>query len=349
MNKPPENISELHAHPDLERARTAVAGATCRILTDGKMGDVVQCLGVAERLGLTPEQRIVRPRAPWHLAMPWGPIDPNEAADQPESPISPPFPDIAIASGRRAAPYLRAIKQASGGKTLTVFLKDPRSGTQTADLLWVPEHDRLRGENVLVTLTSPHRIAPEALEAARAKPTPWQADGRRLVALVLGGNSKDFRFSHEDNERLFGKLQMLIREGAQIIATASRRTPARLRQKITDLVQNNGGYFWDDQGENPYHALLAHAEAIVVTADSVNMVGEACATGRPVLVYTPTKRLRIGGSRKLDHFLNRLEGVGAIRPFQGRFEAFSYEPQDSTPLIACAIAELFAKHQGKQL
>jgi mitochondrial fission protein ELM1 len=34
---------------------------------------------------------------------------------------------------------------------------DPRTGTNSADLIWVPEHDRRRGPNVLSTLTAPHR------------------------------------------------------------------------------------------------------------------------------------------------------------------------------------------------
>ena len=321
----------------LDDARALMRGASCWVLTDGKMGDVAQCLGVAERLGLTAEQRVVSPRIPYAWMMPWGPVDPRDLLNNPTGPIGAPFPDLVIASGRRAVPYLKHIKSTSQSKTLTVFLKDPRTGPTAADLIWVPEHDRLRGPTVLATLTSPHRISPEALAQARAKPTPWQADGRRLVALILGGNSKDFRFTHEDNERFFGKVQSIIVEGAQIIATGSRRTPPRLAQKISALIKQSGGYFWDGTGENPYHAILAHAQAIIVTADSVNMVGEACVTGKPVLVYRPT-----GGSQKIDHFLRKLEEHGAIRPFQGRFEAFSYEPMDSTPDIAIAIAQRFA-------
>ena len=105
---------------------------TVWVLTDGKAGDELQCLGVAERLGVTPEIRRVKPRSPWAWLMPRGPIDPREAPDRPDSPLHPPFPDIAIASGRRAVAYLRALKQASNGATYTVFLKDPRTGPGTA-------------------------------------------------------------------------------------------------------------------------------------------------------------------------------------------------------------------------
>ena len=107
---------------------------------------------------------------PFVWLMPRGPIDPRDGPERPNSPIRPPFPDIVIASGRRAVPYLRAVKKASNGLSFTVFLKDPRTGTGAADLIWVAEHDRLRGANVLVTTTSPHRLAPERLAQARANP-----------------------------------------------------------------------------------------------------------------------------------------------------------------------------------
>ncbi len=151
--------------------------ATCWILTDGKAGDEVQCLGVADALGLTPELRRVRPRPPFDWAMPWGPIDPREAPGRQGSPIARPFPDLLLASGRRAVPYVRRVKRASFGRTFAVILKDPRTGAASADLIWVPEHDGLRGPNVLATLTPPHRVSAERLACVRA------AGDERLSAL----------------------------------------------------------------------------------------------------------------------------------------------------------------------
>ncbi len=158
---PPPDAA-MHANPE----------PTIWVLTDGKAGDELQCLGVAERLTASPVIRRVAPRKPFAWLMPRGPIDPREAPDRPGSPLAPPFPDIAIASGRRAVAYLRALRKASNGATFTAFLKDPRTGPSAADLIWVAEHDSLRGDNVLVTPTAPHRLTPEKLAAARAAPRP---------------------------------------------------------------------------------------------------------------------------------------------------------------------------------
>ncbi|MGL5136831.1 MAG: mitochondrial fission ELM1 family protein, partial [Beijerinckiaceae bacterium] len=258
----------------LDEARHRLGGARCWILTDGKAGDEAQCLGVAERLGLSVDLRHVNPRAPFAWAMPLGPIDPREAPDRAGSPLAPPYPDIAIASGRRAVAYLRRLKREAGPATLTVFLKDPRTGAGAADLIWVPAHDSLRGSNVQVTLTSPHRISPERLAVARASPAPWgMGDGRPGLGVLLGGDSRHHRFSPADIARFIGQLGDLVATGLRPLVTPSRRTPPALAGATKALVVDSRGYFWDGTGENPYLALLAHADLLVVTADSVNMLG----------------------------------------------------------------------------
>ena len=84
---------------------------------------------------------------------------------------------------------------------------------------------------------------------------------------------------------------------------------------------------------NPYAHILAHAQAIVVTGDSANMVGEATATGVPVHVYEPS-----GGHPKVTRYLDRLTEVGAIRRWSGRLEQWTYDPIDSAPVTARAFA-----------
>jgi len=325
----------------LDEARAAVAGATCWVLSDGKAGDEAQCLGVAERLGLTAEIRRVAPRPPFVWLMPWGGIDPREGPSRAGSPLAGPLPDLAIASGRRTVPYLRKLKALSGGRTFTVFLKDPRTGPATADFIWAPAHDRITGPNVLKTVTSPHRIAPERLAAAAA------ADGyglarlpRPRIALLIGGNSRHHTFSEADTTRLISAVERLAASRAGLMATASRRTPDALAARLAAIVRQAGGFWWDGTGTNPFLAMLALADGVVVTVDSVNMVGEAAATGKPVLTFAPS-----GGTAKITAFLNELERLGAIRPFTGAIETYTYQPIDSTPAIAIELARRYAAHR----
>lgn len=309
------------------------------IVTDGKAGDEAPCLGLAEALGVTPEIRRVAPRAPWVWAMPWGPIDPKDAPGKPSSPIHPPFPDLLIACGRRGVAYLRHVRRASRGRTLTVMLRDPRTGAGTADLIWVPEHDRLRGDNVIVTLTSPHRISTQKLAEARATPpAALEAVSHPRVAVLLGGDSRHHRFRPDDIDRLCNGLEAMTARGSRLMVTASRRTPETLRTRVFELAARSGGFAWDGMGDNPYIAMLALADAIVVTADSTNMIGEAAATGTGTFVFEPS-----GGHPKITRFLEGMARAGVMRPFVGKMEPFSCAPLDSTPLVANAVRAALSK------
>ena len=316
-------------------------GLVSWVLTDGKAGDELQALSVAEALGLAPAIRRVRPRAPFIWAMPWGPIDPRERPGAPGSPLTLPFPDLLIGSGRRAVAYLRFVKRASGGRTYTVFLKDPRTGPNAADFIWSPGYDRLRGPNVLNTLTPPHRVSAGRIEAARARPDPRLAGlPHPRVAVLAGGDSRHHRFSPDDTARFVRHLTALAETGAGLMATASRRTPPALREALADLAARHGGFFWDGAGENPYVALLSLADFIVATADSFNMIGEAAATGRPILVFDPS-----GGHPKLDAFMEGLKAHGAVHGFDGSLVGQAYEPLNSTPRIADAHVQGLARHR----
>lgn len=324
--------------------KSMAAPHTIWILTDGKAGDVAQCAGVAEYLGLAYEMRTVSPTPPYSWWLPFGPIPLSDRENQPKSPIAPPFPDLVLASGRRAAGYLKRIKAASRGKTFTVFLKDPRTGPKTADLIWVPEHDPLRGENVLVTPTSPHKFSPSRLKALKSEivaeidsvPAP-------KVAVLVGGNSRHHTFSEDDQSRFLTGLQNTAdSQKAHFLITVSRRTPVGLADKVRDLAKSGGHYYWDGHGTNPYGHFLAKSDAIIATADSTNMIGEATATGRPVHVFHPS-----GGHEKITRFLGTLERLGCVHPFPGPLKTTTYEPIDATPVIAQRIlADYNALHQA---
>ena len=316
--------------PDLSSARAW-------IVTDGKAGDENQCVGLAETLGLAFEIRQVPPSGPFGWMAPWGPIDPREGPRRRGGALSGPYPDILIASGRRAVPYLRAVRRATGGRTFTAFLKDPRTGADSADFIWVPDYDDLRGPNVFTTLTAPHLVTAARLAAARARPDPrlLRLDGPR-VAVLVGGDSRHLSYRKTDMIRLVEDLHTLASRGYRLMVTISRRTPDPLREAVRTLAAETGGFLWDGTGDNPYVAMLALAEAIVVTSDSANMVSEAVATGAPVLLFDlPRTYIR---HRRM---FAGLAIAGALRPFTGQLVDLTYKPIDATPVIAQALAEAY--------
>ena len=309
-------------------------------------------MGVARELGLEPEMRPVSPRPFFEFFAPWGPIDPRDNPRNPESPLRGPWPDIVFASGRATVPYLRAIKRFSDGTTFTVFLQDPRVGAGAADLIWVPEHDRLRGENVLVTLTSPHHMRPAVLAAARQNPDPRLAHlPEPRIGMVLGGPSGAHRFEASDIEALCAIAREILASGQGLMVTPSRRTPAEAINALRSAVAESGSaakaFIWDGEGDNPYAQILAQASALIVTADSVNMVGEAASTGAPVFIYEPT-----GGAEKMSGFLEKLVRAGALRilpkersPDWSR-QRWTYAPVDATGVIARELVKRYRAFRG---
>jgi hypothetical protein len=312
------------------------------VLSSGMVGHEVNCAGVAEALGLPYKKILVAPRGVFSALAPYGPLDPKDSPERAGSVLAPPFPDIAIASGRVTVPYIRALKRAGGAKVFAVFLQDPRFARREFDLLWAPRHDGLSGTNVIATLTSPHPFSAARLETLRGAPDPRLAAlPSPRAAVVLGGPSGAHDFSSQDLERMTDAVRAIIAQGYSVMATPSRRTPPALVaavRKGLDAADPTRMFVWNGAGENPYAAMLAQAEAILVTGDSVNMMGEAVATGAPVYIFTPS-----GGGKRIDAFVAGLREAGAARPFEGRIERYSYQPIDSSRAIAEAIAERFGR------
>src|SRR5690606_35635480 len=89
------DITDADSHPE-----GVLAGARAWIITDGKAGMDVQARGVADALGLDYEMKRVAPRGIWRVLAPWGPVSPADRPGSPGSPLAPPWPAVAIATGR---------------------------------------------------------------------------------------------------------------------------------------------------------------------------------------------------------------------------------------------------------
>jgi len=322
-----------------------LAGARGWLISDGKAGHETQARGVAEALGLAYEVVRVDPKGLWRLMAPFGPVAPGEAVGRPGGLLAPPFPAVAIAVGRTTIPYIRALRRRAGVATFTVILDDPKTGARSADLISVPEHDRLRGANVMTTLCPPHGYSPARISALRANlPADILALPAPRVAVLLGGNNAVYRFDAPAEQSLVDGLARLSSLGASLMVTASRRTPAGLMQRIVAAISAAPHLVYDGAGANPYAAFLAAADALVVSADSVNMCGEAAATGKPVYVAPLA-----GGSAKFRRFHDALAARGVTRPLAGDLAevgGWSYVPIYEADRIARAIEQRLGRRQA---
>jgi len=317
-----------------------MAPSLCWVITDGKVGMESQCVGLAEALGLQPVVKRTRLRSPWRQLSPTILRSaPQRALSIRADALSPPWPDLLIASGRQSVLPSLLVGRESAGRTVRVQIQNPAIDPSHFDLVVVPRHDRLRGANVLVTRGALHRVNAARLDEARhrladrlgALPHP-------RVAVPIGGDNDVFRLTSEIIARLADQLRHISDKGGSLMVTPSRRTGEANTIMIREKLAGVTGEIWDGTGENPYFAYLAHADAIVVTEDSVNMVSEAVATGKPVYLVSLQ-----GGSAKFRRFRASLETDGVARPFAGKIETWSYPSFDDMRAVAAAVSALLAK------
>lgn len=309
---------------------------SCWIVTEGIAGTENQCLGVAEALGMMPEVKRIGLRQPWRLLSPYLAFE--SAATFTGDPLTPPWPDLLIASGRKSIAASRYIKRASSGKTLTVQIQDPRISPDSFDLVAVPAHDPTRAENVIVTNAAPNRITPERLDEARRDFVhPFDHFQKPIVSVLIGGNSKAYKMPVSVMHKLAADLKILTNNYSLAI-TASRRTGEENHKILTNALAGTDAWIWNGHGPNPYFAMLAWADFILVTADSVSMISEAATTGKPVYMI-PLE----GGTKRFDKFHDGLLEKGIIRRFDGNISPYSYERLDDAALVARKIREKLQK------
>ncbi len=311
-------------------------GVRVLLLGSGKAGHEINAVGVAEALGASYELKRVNPRKPFLWMSPFGPVDPRDAAL-----LRPPLPDIVLASGRVTVPYLRAlqtrrrrarVRRLSPGPAFRPRVDGPDLGSRTRSPSRA-QRDRDADLAASVLAAPPRRgarragraaggVADAALRRRARRPERRAAFHRRRPDADDGGGAGDRRPG-------------LFDHGDAVAPHAARACSPRCARGSATRRASSG----TEAGENPYASILALADAVLVTGDSANMVGEATATGAPVHVFEPSG----GEAGKLGQAIDALERLGAIRRFAGRIERFAYAPIDSSSVIAAEIARRFAR------
>lgn len=295
------------------------------ILHDGKVGLRNQVMGVAEAVGLPFAEKRLETRYPWKALPPSLWFNALHAPGRGGDRLLPPWPRLVIAAGGRSAAPALAIRhrlRREGRDCLVVQIQDPKIAPRHFDLMLIPDHDPVRGPNVLVTLGAVHRVTAAKLTEAAAHWAPSLAalPHPRVAVLIGGGGGVDAGMPE-----LAGQLADLARTGAGLMITPSRRTSMTAEAILRTALAGLPAVIWDGTGDNPYFGYLALADHILATGDSVSMITEAGATGKPVHVLPVT-----GGSRKFDRFHRAMAEAGITRPFDGTLPPWSYTPRRDT-------------------
>jgi mitochondrial fission protein ELM1 len=274
---------------DTGRAARRLARVWC--LLGRKAGDNTQVRALARGLGLYHEEKTITAHS-WELLAHLGTGATLAGIDRrASSPLQPPWPDLVLSAGRRNEPVAQWIRRQSGGTTRLVHVGRPWAALDRWDLIvTTPQYFLPQRDNVLHNQLPLHALDAEELAAAAEQFVPRLAGlPRPWITLLVGGDSGRFVLTPDKGGRLATLAsELAARCGGSLLVTDSPRTPAGAANALCrGLSVPHFSHRWSRSAANPYPALLALADAFVVTGESMSMLAEARALGRPLAVFDP--------------------------------------------------------------
>jgi hypothetical protein len=302
------------------------------LLTEGYHGMISQVEGLAKALNADFQHKIVRLNWLWNYIPPkLSPVSRLILKDGQYITENEKF-DLVVSCGRKSVIPSIFIKK-KNKKIFTIHIQNPKVRFNNFDLIVVPEHDGLKGENIIASKGAIHYITRLEIEKAR----PYLHDkiqNEKIVSLILGGPNKYYNFSNEELTNIFGEIKSsFISQGYKAIIIPSMRTPKR----IIDLAINEfltDGFVVNSVDKQAYLSSLAIANSIVVTCDSTSMISEAAASGKPIFVaHMKPKR----NNYRFKRFYKLFRELGVIKNLGEKVENWTYDSFNEAERIATII------------
>ena len=253
------------------------------LLTEGMHGMISQVEGMAKALNAEYSHKIVRLSFPWNLIPPkFTPVSQIVLKDKiyiTENEI----PDIIISCGRKSVIPSILLKR-KNPNTFTIHIQNPKVNSKNFDLVITPRHDSgYYGSNVYQSEGAIHYITHEEIQAAKNYLSS-KIKSNKIVSIILGGPNKYYSFSKEQLIEIFQSIRSGFGlHGYETIIVPSMRTP----KTIIELAKKEMGKFGhvvDTVDKQAYLSAYALAKYVVVTCDSISMISEAAASGKPIYV-----------------------------------------------------------------
>lgn len=260
-------------------------------LIDGyRAGEKAQIRALAEALGWPFEIKTLSYRKYEFLSNIFRGSDLRGIRIDESSTLQAPWPDLLISSGMRNEPVCRWIRDQAPGKVKIVHVGRPWADPGRFDLVvTTPQYRLPQRDNVVQNSLTLHQASAQRLQAEGAR---WQAQFADLpaprIAVIVGGDSGPFTFGPKAAARLARQANELAQHegGSLLVSTSSRTSPAAALILEQALESPHYFYQWRPADEaNPYFGILGLADKFIVTADSISMLSESCASGRPVLMF----------------------------------------------------------------
>ena len=306
------------------------------LLTQGMHGMVSQVEGLAKALKLNFKHQKIKLKPLWNFVPPkFTPISENLLTEK--------FicdSKIIISCGRKSVIPSIALKRRLGNEIFNIHIQDPKVSFEHFDLIISPEHDGIKGENVISTRGSIHYLTKKEI-TENSKYIQIDKGKKKIVTFVIGGPNKYFNFSEEQVHYVFNKVKKLFTpDKFKIIVIPSYRTPERIIKKAYNTFGFNH-HVIKTIDKKAYLSSLAIADYIVVTCDSTSMISEAAVTGKPVYMamMKPIKSIK-----RFKNFYSQFKSLNIAKELSDSIDNWSYDKLDEVNRIAPIIKEKLKKN-----
>ena len=301
------------------------------LLTQGMHGMVSQVEGLAKALDLNYKHQAVNLKPFWSLIPPkFSPISENLTKEKFVCDSK-----IVISCGRKSVIPSIALKKRLGKEIFTIHIQNPKVSFNHFDLIICPEHDNIKGENVITTTGAIHYLTKKEIKE-NSNYLGLEEEKKKLVAFIIGGPNKYYAYTEKSIHHTFNKVKTLFTpDKYRIIVIPSYRTPQNVIKKAYDTFNSNH-YVVKQVDKNAYLSALAISEHIVVTCDSTSMISEAAVTGKPIYVANMKAKKK---SKRFEVFYSQLKEINIIKDLEDKVETWSYNNLDEVNRIAPIIKE----------
>ena len=299
------------------------------LLTQGMHGMVSQVEGLAKALKLTFKHQKINLKPIWNLIPPkLTPISENLLTEKFVCDSM-----VIISCGRKSVISSVALKKRFGKEIFNIHIQDPKVSFKHFDLIISPEHDNIKGDNVITTKGAIHYLTKKEI-TDNSKYLKLEREKKQIVAFIIGGPNKYYNYSEEQIHYTFNKVKTLFTpDKFKIIIIPSYRTPERVIKKAFNTFNFNH-HVIKTIDKKAYLSSLAIADYIIVTCDSTSMISEAAVTGKPVYIAM-MKSNKI--SKRFKNFYNQFKDLGVARELNDSIDNWSYDKLDEVNRIAPII------------
>ena len=302
------------------------------LLTQGMHGMISQVEGLAKALDLDFTHHTVELNSFWKVIPPkLTPISQNVYKKINQDDF-----DVIISCGRKSVIPSIHLKNKANKKIFNIHIQDPKVDLNRFDFVIAPEHDALKGQNIISTKGAIHYLTEKEIDDHKDYLKNKLNLNKDYFLMMLGGPTKHYEYSEKNILNILNLFNdLVIENNLQGIVVPSMRTPKNIIKLAKNKLEQNS-FVIETIDKKAYLSALSLAKYICVTCDSTSMISEAALTGKPIyFADIPTNK----NDQRIRKFRELFSKLNIIKKLNNNLENWNYQKLDETNRVAGIIKQ----------